>query len=69
MYIYIYRSEGFAFTGYDIPGCVEDGAWMLWENSSVAVVVVAVAHLGLGGGPRIRLFPRNQIMRPAGRMI
>ena len=24
---------------------MEDGAWMLWENSSVAVVVVAVAHL------------------------
>ena len=64
------RSEGFALTGYDIPGCVEDGAWMLWENSSVAVVVVvAVAHLGLRGGARIRLFPRNQIMRPAGRMI
>ena len=45
----INRSEGFALTGYDIPGCVEDGAWMLWENSSVVVVaaVVAVAHPGL----------------------
>ena len=45
------RSEGFAFTGYNIPGCVEDGAWMLWENSSVGVtaaVVVVVAHPGLG---------------------
>ena len=42
------RSEGFALTGYDIPGCVEDGAWMLRENSSVvAAVVVAVAHPGL----------------------
>ena len=41
-----YRSEGFALTGYDIPGCVEDGAWMLWENSS-AVAVAAVAHPGL----------------------
>ena len=29
--------------GYDIPGCVEDGAWMLWETSSVAVAAVAVA--------------------------
>ena len=38
-----YRSEGFALTGYDIPGCVEDGAWMLWENSSVVVAAVAVA--------------------------
>ena len=37
------RSEGFALTGYDIPGCVEDGAWMLWENSSVAAAVAAVA--------------------------
>ncbi len=42
-YITLYRSEGFALTGYDIPGCVEDGAWMLWENSSVAAAVVAVA--------------------------
>ena len=45
----IHRSEGFALTGYDIPGCVEDGAWMLWENSSVAVVAVVaavVAHPG-----------------------
>ena len=39
--------------GYDIPGCVEDGAWMLWENSSIVAVVVAVvvvAHPGLGRG-------------------
>ena len=40
-------APGFALTGYDIPGCVEDGAWMLWENSSAAV---AVAHPGLGRG-------------------
>ena len=46
-----YRSEGLALTGYDIPGCVEDGAWMLWENSSVAVAAVAaVAHQDLGNG-------------------
>ena len=49
IYIYIYRSEGFALTGYDIPGCVEDGAWMLWENSSV-VAAAAVAHPDLGNG-------------------
>ena len=42
------RSEGFAFTGYDIPGCVEDGAWMLWEKSSVVAVVVAHPCLGRG---------------------
>ena len=36
-----YRSEGFALTGYVVPGCVEDGTWMLWENSSVVVAVVA----------------------------
>ena len=41
-------SEGFALTGYDIPGCVEDGAWILLENSSVAVVVVAHPDLGNG---------------------
>ena len=48
-FCFSYRSEGFALTGYDIPGCMEDGAWMLWENSSVVVVVaavVAVAHPG-----------------------
>ena len=48
---YTRRSEGFALTGYDIPGCMEDGDWMLWRNSSVVVivaaVVVAVAHPGL----------------------
>ena len=41
------RSEGFALTGYDIPGCMEDGAWMLWENSSAVAVAAAVAHPGL----------------------
>ena len=41
---YVYRSEGFALTGYVVPGCVEDGTWMLWENSSV-VVAVAVTVL------------------------
>ena len=34
------RSEGFALTGYVVPGCVEDGAWMLWGNVSVAVIAV-----------------------------
>merc|ERR1711966_571363 len=34
-------------TGYDIPGRVEDGAWMPWENSSAAVAAAAVAHPGL----------------------
>ena len=65
---YFYRSEGFALTGYDIPGCVEDGAWMLWENSSVAVA--AVAHPGLGGTPRIRFFPKsNHKNAPAGAFL
>ena len=46
----LYRSEGFALTGYDIPGCMEDGAWMPWENSSVvaAAVAAAVAHPDFG---------------------
>ena len=49
----MYRSQGFALKGYVVSGCVEDGAWMLLESSSVAVVVVAVAvvvvaHPGLG---------------------
>ena len=33
------RSEGFALTGYDIPGCVDDGAWMLWESYSVVIAL------------------------------
>ena len=36
-YDHIHRSGGFALTGYVIPGCVEDGAWMLWENYSAVV--------------------------------
>ena len=64
------RSEGFALTGYDIPGCVDDGAWMLWENSS-AVAVAAVAHPGLGGGaPRLWLFPKsNHKNAPPGALL
>ncbi len=33
---------------YLLPGCIGDGAWMVWENSSAAVAVAAavVAHLG-----------------------
>ena len=31
-----------ALTGYVVPGCVEDGTWMLWENYSTAVVAVEV---------------------------
>ena len=39
---------GIALTGYVVPWCVEDGTWMLWENSSavsVAVVVLARSFL------------------------
>ena len=39
-----YGSEGFALTGYVFLGCVEDnGAWMLWGNSSAVAAAVAVA--------------------------
>ena len=41
--------QGIAHTGYVVPGCVEDGAWLLWEHSSVAAAIVAVARLGAGG--------------------
>ena len=36
---------GIALTGYVVPGCVEDGTWMLWENSSVVAVAVARSFL------------------------
>ena len=41
------RNEGFALTGYVVPGSVEDGAWMLWGNSSVVAVVVGLARFFL----------------------
>ena len=63
------RSEGFALTGYDIPGRVEDGGWMLWENYSVAVVAV-VAHPGWGGGAENSAFPRIKSQKcAAGRIF
>ena len=39
------RIGGIVLTGYVVPGCMEDGTWMLWENSSVAAVAVVVAWL------------------------
>ena len=35
----IYLSEGFALMGYVVPGCGEDGAGMVWGNSSAAAVL------------------------------
>ena len=56
IYIYIYTyswSEGFALMGYVVPGCVEDGTWMLWGNSSVvAVVAVVLARSFLDNSPK-----------------
>ena len=37
-------SEGFALTGYVDPGCVEDGAWMLWGSSSIVAVAPVLAR-------------------------
>ena len=37
----ICRSQGFALAEYIVPRCVEDGAWMLWGNSSIVVTFVA----------------------------
>ena len=60
MYIDAYRSEGFALTGYDIPGRMEDGAWMLRENSSVAVAAVAAA----AAAAVAHLLPTTYYLRP-----
>ena len=67
MYIYIYRSEGFALTGYDIPGCVDDGAWMLWENSSVVAVVVA--HPDWGNGQLSLFITKSELPECADRSV
>ena len=58
------QTEEFALTGYIVPGRVEDGTWMLWENSSAAVV--AVAHPGLGEDAEALAFPEIKCtkMRP-----
>ena len=34
---------GIVVTGYVVPGCVQDGTWMLWENSSAVVAFVTLA--------------------------
>ena len=71
--IHIYRSEGFALTGYDIPGCMEDGAWMLWRNSAVAVVaavvVVAVAHPDLENGQFSSFVTESELPECADRSV
>ena len=32
-----------ALTGYVVPACVEDGAWMVWKTSSAPVVAAGIA--------------------------
>ena len=60
-----------ALTGYDIPGCVDDGAWMLWRNSSVAVVaaVVAVAHPDLENGQFSSFVTESELPECADRSV
>ena len=67
----IYRSEGFALTGYDIPGCMEDGAWMLWRNSSVvvAIVVAVVAHPDLENGQFSSFITKSELPECADRSL
>ena len=62
------RSEGFALTGYDIPGCVEDGAWMLWRNSSVVAVAV-VAHPDLENGQFSSFITESELPECADRSV
>ena len=70
MYIFVsfYRSKGFALTGYDIPGCVEDGALMLWENSSV-VAAAAVAHPDLENGQFSTFITESELPQCADRSV
>ena len=42
--------------GYVVPGCVEDGAWMLWENCSAAVAVAVLARFFLDKFSKKTLF-------------
>ena len=69
-YVLKHRSEGFALTGYDIPGCMEDGAWMLWENSSVvAATAAAVAHPDLGNGQFSSFITKSALPECADRSV
>ena len=52
-----HRSEGFALTGYVVPGCVEYGAWMLWGNSYVVAAAAVLARSFLG----FLDFPTNRV--------
>ena len=65
------RSEGFALTGYDIPGCMEDGAWMRRENSSVvaAVAAAAVAHPDLENGNFSSFITESELPECADRSV
>ena len=65
------RSEEFALTGYDIPGCVEDGAWMPWKNSSVvaAAVAAAVAHPDFENGHFLRFITESELPECADRSV
>ena len=58
----------FAVAGYDIPGCVEDGAWMLWENSSV-VAAAAVAHPDLENGQFSSFITKSALPECADRSV
>ena len=66
MHIWPNRSEEFALTGYDIPGCVDDGAWMLWENSSAAA---AVAHPDLENGQFSSFVTESELPECADRSV
>ena len=59
-----------ALTGYGVPGCVKDGTWVLWENSSV-VAVVAVAVVARSFLDIFREFVQNTFFHewaPYGRL-
>ena len=66
---YAHRSEGFALTGYDIPGCVEDGAWMLRENYSVVTVAAAVAHPDFENGNFSSFITESELPECADRSV
>ena len=64
-----YRSEGFGLREYVVPGCVDDGAWMLWGNSSAVAAVVAHPGWVAGRGSlkkitnKIDTFCQNSFVR------
>ena len=54
---------------YVVPGCVEDGAWMLLENSSVVAAAAVVAQLVFENGHFSSFITESELPECADRSV